>query len=238
MKLIAAKGKDRFGSRIPTIAFLGDSVTQGCFDIYMKTETELETYFNKNCAYHNYVAQMLTVLFPEAPVTIINAGISGDTAPGGLKRLERDVLSYKPDLTVVCFGLNDCGKGMDAIDEYANAMKEIFSRLKAAGGEVILMTPNMMNTKISCHTHGELFTNIAKWCMKNQNEGVLEAYLEAAKLAATEQGVKICDVYAKWKAMEAHGVDVTELLANKINHPSEEMNRLFAYSLIETMFSE
>ena len=32
------------------------------------------------------------------------------------------------------------------------------------------------------------------------------------------------------------GVDVTELLSNKINHPTREMNWLFAYSLVETMF--
>ena len=32
-----------------------------------------------------------------------------------------------------------------------------------------------------------------------------------------------------------NGVDVTELLANKINHPTREMNWLFAVSLVDTM---
>lgn len=237
MNLIAEKGKNRQGSRIPTIVFLGDSVTQGCFDIYMKTETALETYFDKNHAYHTYIAEMLAELFPEAPVAIINAGISGDSASGGLARLERDVLSYKPDLTVVCFGLNDCGRGTDGIPVYRNALHSIFTKLNEAGGEVIFMTPNMMNTRVSCHTKEPLFVRIAEDCAKRQNEGVLDAYLEEAKAVATECNVKICDVYAKWKAMAAHGVDTTELLANKINHPSQNMNRLFAYSLIDTMLS-
>ena len=32
------------------------------------------------------------------------------------------------------------------------------------------------------------------------------------------------------------GVNVTELLANKINHPTREFHYLFAISLLETMF--
>ena len=237
MKLIAEKGKNRQAYRIPTIVFLGDSVTQGCFDIYMKTETALETYFDRNSAYHTYIAEMLAELFPEAPVAVINAGISGDSAPGGLARLERDVLSYKPDLTVVCFGLNDSGRGIDGIPDYSKALRGIFTRLNEAGGEVIFMTPNMMNTNVSCHTKEPLFVRIAEDCARRQNEGVMDAYMDAARAVATECGVKICDVYAKWKAMQAHGADITELLANKINHPTKNMNRLFAYSLIDTMFS-
>lgn len=52
----------------------------------------------------------MNILYPEVPVNIVNAGISGDCAEGGLKRLERDVLSYNPDLIVVCYGLNEVGK--------------------------------------------------------------------------------------------------------------------------------
>lgn len=235
MELIAAKGADRTANKIPTIVFLGDSVTQGCFEIYRKTETAIETVFDKSCAYHNYIAQILGVLCPEAPVNIINAGISGDSAVGGLRRLERDVLAYSPELTVVCFGLNDCYRGLGELDTYTNALREIFTRLKAAGGEVIFMTPNMMSTHVSCHITEEYFRSIAAESSEKQNSGVLEAYLEAAKAVAAECDVRICDVYAKWKAMYSCGIDVTELLANRVNHPSREMNRLFAYSLIEEM---
>ena len=49
--------------------------------------------------------------------------------------------------------------------------------------------------------------------------------------------VPVCDCYALWKQLEAGGVDTTELLSNKINHPTREMNRLFAYELIKTIFT-
>ena len=65
VKKISEKAKDRFGKKIPTIAFLGDSVTQGCFEIYKINETSIETVFDKNCAYHNYVEKILSVIYPD-----------------------------------------------------------------------------------------------------------------------------------------------------------------------------
>ena len=232
---IVNKGRDRLGQPTPTIAFLGDSVTQGCFEVYYKNDGNLETVFDKSSAYHKYLYDILTVLFPEAPINIINAGISGDNAPSALKRLERDVLSHHPDLTVVCFGLNDCGKGKEGLPLYTDAMAAILDALLAAGSEVILLTPNMMNTTVSCHTAGEDLRKFAGKIAERQNAGVLDAYVEAAVALAAARDIPVCDVYAKWKRMAAYGVDTTDLLANYINHPKREMNQLFAASLIETM---
>ena len=59
--------------------------------------------------------------------------------------------------------------------------------------------------------------------------------MEAAKQVCEKNHVRICDCYAKWKRLYENGVDITELLANKINHPTREMNWLFATSLLDTM---
>lgn len=235
MEKLAAKGRDRQGQPTPTIAFLGDSVTQGCFEVYYKNDGNLETVFDKSSAYHKYLYDMLTLLFPESPVNIINAGISGDNAPRALERLERDVLSHHPDLTVVCFGLNDNAQGLDKLDRYTTALASIFEKLLAAGSEVIFMTPNMQNTQVSCHIPYENLREFAGKVAQRQNAGVLDQYIDGAKAVAAEYGVPVCDVYAKWKRLAALGVDTTELLANYINHPKREMNYLFASSLLDTM---
>ena len=94
---IKNKQKDWYGERQPVIAFLGDSVTHGCFDVYVKNDT-LQTTVNMQEGYHEKVKKILAILYPEVPVTVVNAGISGDRADAGVERLERDVLSYKPDL--------------------------------------------------------------------------------------------------------------------------------------------
>ena len=238
MKTIAAKAANLHGAKIPTIVFLGDSVTQGCFECYRKNDGGIETFFDKEHAYHNYIDQIFSMLYSRVPLNIINAGISGDSTAGGLARLERDVLCYHPDLTVVCFGLNDCGNGLGKVGEYKENLRKIFCALKESGSEVIFMTANMYNTSMSCHLTDERLIAIAEQTMQRQLAGDLKAYFEAGKEVAECCGVKVCDVYAKWEMLAQHGVDVTELLANKINHPTREMNWVFAYELVNTMMSE
>lgn len=235
MQKIAAKGKHNWNEPGVKLAFLGDSVTQGCFEIYKTSETGLDTVFDQSNGYHQHLKNMLATLYPSVPINIINAGVSGGSAPHGLQRLERDVLSANPDLVVVCFGLNDCGGGPEKLGIYKEAMDGIFARLQQEGIEAILLTPNMMCDHVSCMVTDPYFIQIAEKTAQRQNAGVLELYVEAAKEIAAAHGAAICDCYAKWKAMAANGVNITRLLANYINHPTREMNRLFAVSLLETM---
>lgn len=238
VKLMAEKAAGLHTAKIPTIAFLGDSVTQGCFECFRKNNGGIETVFDKNHAYHRYVDRIFSILYPNVPLNIINAGISGDSTAGGLERLERDVLCHHPDLTVVCFGLNDCGNGFEGIEMYKQRLQEIFIKLLDSGSEVIFMTANMMNTSVSCHLEGDYFRDFAKKFMARQEEGILKAYFEGGKEVAAACGVKICDVHSKWEKLCENGVDVTELLANKLNHPTREMNWMFAYELVNTMMND
>ena len=159
---ICNKINDPFGEPPVTIAFLGDSVTQGCFDVYFDNNETVQTFYDKQNTYHNQLAEIFTVLYPSVPINIINAGISGDNAPNGFKRLERDVLRHNPDLVVVCFGLNDCGHGKDGIEKYLTALANIFKSIQKADKEIIFMTPNMMNTELSPHIKDDRILNIAK----------------------------------------------------------------------------
>ena len=239
MKIIeklAAKTADHMNHEGVTVAFLGDSVTQGCFEIYKKENNAIETVFDKRFSYEMGVFDILCTLFPVTTVNIINAGISGDSAPRGLLRVERDVLRHEPDLTVVCYGLNDCSKKEGSIEKYVNALGEIFDKVKASGSELIFMTPNMMNTRVSPHLTDPDFIALAKRTAELQNGGTFDAHIEAARQLCRERGVAVCDCYAIWKKLAESGVDTTELLSNKINHPTREMNRLFAYELVKTMF--
>ena len=233
---IVKKQNDNHGCPSPCIAFLGDSVTQGCFEIYRKSEKEIQTVFDKNSAYHNYLAQIFSVICPSVPVNIINAGISGGSAPHALERIERDVLVHNPDLVVVCFGLNDCGQGVEKVSLYTDALGKIFDKIKESGAEIIFMTPNMMITHVSCHVTDDLCKEIAEACAVRQIDGVLECYIDEAIKLCNEKGVTVCDCYKKWKKLSDAGINTTELLSNKINHPTRDMNWLFAYSLFETIF--
>lgn len=145
---IVKKQNDNHSSAV-TVAFLGDSVTQGCFEVYKKDENNIETVFDKNSAYHKYFAEIFEVLCPNVPVNILNAGVSGATASFALENIDEFVLKHNPDLTVVCFGLNDSSFGKDKVGEYVNALSNIFDTIKENGSEIIFMTPNMACTEIS-----------------------------------------------------------------------------------------
>lgn len=236
IKKISEKSADLFGKPAATIAFLGDSVTQGCFEIYEIEPGRIETVFDRNAAYHTYLGKIMTKLYPSATVNIINAGISGDNAPNGFARLERDVLRYSPDLAVVCFGLNDSSLGIQGIEMYKAALKNIFDSLIKNDIEIIFMTPNTMCTRISPNLNFELGRNVAASIASIQNNGILDQYVEEAVKLCDRENVKVCDCYSLWKKLENSGVNTTELLANYVNHPDREMNWLFAFKLAETMF--
>lgn len=196
LKKIRAKQADLFAPPV-AIAFLGDSVTQGCFEVYLTSEGAVQTVFEPESGYAADVRKLFALLYPGVPVQFINAGISGDNAPSGLQRLERDVLAYHPDLTVVCFGLNDACRGDETQEEYASALDGIFTKLKEAGSEIIFMTPNMMNTRLSEKLTVPEIRAVAEDTLKIQLDGRLERYLDAAREVCTRQGAAVCDCYAK-----------------------------------------
>jgi lysophospholipase L1-like esterase len=106
-----------------TVVFLGDSITAA--RIYGKV---IEDY---------------TLLrFPGRHVHFINAGIGGDTAAGGLKRLERDVFARHATLVTVAYGVNDIGWGAWADEAhkktYLDAVRGIVLACKQHGVRVYL----------------------------------------------------------------------------------------------------
>lgn len=220
-----------------TIAFLGDSVTQGCFECYDLLDGGIETVFDYPNAYSTRVREVLNVLYPRVQVNIVNSGISGDNAPGGLKRLQRDVLDYHPDLVVVSYGLNDSTRGLEAMGNYTAALEEIFATLEKEGIEFIFLTQNFMCEEDSPHLNSDTLKRIAANVRRTQNEGVLKAYFEAAKPLATAHGGRVCDLYAMWEKMSAAGVSTTDLLSNYINHPIREYHRYVAVKLVEEFLS-
>lgn len=241
IKLVMAKQENLMAEKVPTVAFIGDSVTHGCFELEVGDRNQVEAVYDVENAYPHYFRKILSVLYPRVPINLIYAGINGDGTKGGIQRLERDVLSYHPDLTVVCFGLNDVHKGKEYIPTYCQNLSTIFGKIQENGGEVVFMTPNMMNTYVQdCQVYvdrASFLNGIAEKTAQLQNDGTFDAFIEAAKQTAVEKNVLVCDVYSKWKALQKNGVSTTRLLSNYINHPTRELHWLFAYSLMETIMN-
>jgi len=237
---LAQKNRDAFSAAPVTVGFLGDSVTNGCFEVLPAMtehgEQGFDVVFEPENSYAAHVRRILSLFYPKAQINIINAGISGDSAPGGLARMDRDLLPFHPDLTVVCYGLNDSGAGDDGIARYHDALVSIVRRLQEAGSEVILMTPQPICARVHTQLRGEGLRAMAGHLAERFAAGGFDRYMQAARAAAAETGVPLCDVYAKWMTLYHSGVDITDLLSNYLNHPTRDMHWLFAISLAETIF--
>lgn len=68
---------------------------------------------------------------------VINAGVSGDTTAGGLRRVSW-ILTNKPDLVILELGANDGLRGL-SVDQTQHNLREIILRLRGAGVGIVLV---------------------------------------------------------------------------------------------------
>lgn len=99
------------------------------------------------------------------------------------------------------------------------------------------MTPNMLNKYVADDTPSQWLEYSAQ-TMIFQNEGRMDIYICEAIKTAKEAGVTVCDCYKEWKTLYENGEDTTRLLSNRINHPTEEMHKLFANMLFDIIMNE
>jgi acyl-CoA thioesterase I len=67
---------------------------------------------------------------------VVNAGVSGDTSAGGLRRLDW-VLRARPEVVIVALGANDGLRGQSP-DALRDNLTRIIQRVRAAGARVLL----------------------------------------------------------------------------------------------------
>ena len=111
------------------LVFLGDSITQ-------------------QRIYTRYVMNYFTLRYPGSRFSFRNVGIGGDQASWAVGRIDRDVLSLKPDVVTICFGANDVGYKpftQEAFDDYINSLKTMIETLKKAHIQVVLLTPTVVD---------------------------------------------------------------------------------------------
>ena len=105
------------------VGFLGDSITA-------------------ERTYGKIIEQYTLLRYPIRKVRFLNLGIGGDTAAGGLARLERDVFANDVTVLTVAYGINDIGWGTRADDEhrqlYLESIREIVRQCRARGVRVYI----------------------------------------------------------------------------------------------------
>jgi acyl-CoA thioesterase I len=70
-------------------------------------------------------------------LNVINAGITGDTASGGLARVDKDVLANDPQLVIILLGANDFFKSRPA-SETKRDLQAIINKVKSEDRKIYL----------------------------------------------------------------------------------------------------
>jgi len=187
------------GEPIRVVA-LGDSLTQG----WMVRK-----------GYLDFLAEMLEKKYPNCEVTIINRGIPGDTAEGGLFRLREDVLDNDPDLVFIQFALNDAFMGVDP-DRFKNTIKSIVEQIRVdTDAEILLITSVPI--------------------MHESEDIMVEKFYSRLADISEEEDVDIAPVHRYWKKKISEGVDFRGLVQGDMVHPNVEGYRLIAEAIMESL---
>ncbi len=148
-------------------------------------------------------ADALRRKYPRSSIETINGATGGDATVQGLQRLQAKVLSQKPDLVLIGFGMNDHNRGGVPVSAFAENLRTMIDRIRAdTGAEIVLFSAFPPNPKWHYSSHS------------------MEAYAVATEQVAREKHCAFADVYRLWMSIAARKKP-EDLLGNNINHPND-----------------
>lgn len=106
----------------PKVVFLGDSISAG---LHLEPGQAFPALVQRTLAEEGL------------PFELVNAGVSGDTSAGGLRRVDW-LLGQDPDVLVVELGGNDGLRGQP-VGEIESRLRQIVQRAQASGAQVLLL---------------------------------------------------------------------------------------------------
>jgi len=197
MKPIKTIGKLKSGAKT-TIVALGDSLTQG----WMVRK-----------GYIDFLEEMLRETFPESRFQLINCGIPGDTAQGGLYRLRDDVLDLNPDCIFVQFALNDAFCGYSAA-QFKKHIQHIINEIRNdCDAEIVLITSGYVGNSPDTDFVGEFYRQL--------------------EILGEENGLPVARVHDYWKKRIDEDVDFETLVFGDLVHPTVAGYRLMAEAVMQ-----
>lgn len=201
------------------VAFVGNSITDGGH-------------------YHSYIWLYYMTHFPERRITCFNTGIGGDVIKQIYERFDDDVLSKKPNVITLTWGMNDSGyfewyrkdgedvmnKKIDESYKYYGLMEKKLKAMPNVRKIIILTSPYDENTKF---TKKNLFPGKAK---------ALAGIIAFQEAAAKKDGWPTVDFYHPMSAINAEMQQKDSLFSLTPNdriHPDNDGHMVMAYLFLK-----
>ena len=127
--------------------------------------------------YVSLVNALLTAIYPQLEIEVLNLGIGGNTVRDLKGRWKSDVVNLKPDWLTIMIGTNDVWRQFDrpndpkaAVyeDEFADTLTALVAETKPLVKGLVLLTPFLIETsladrfRIKMDSYGALVKSIAE----------------------------------------------------------------------------
>ena len=216
------------------VLFYGDSITVGA------NSSEFLNYGPKAESYANMVKSYIKKRYPSSTVNFTNNAVGGTDSNWGISKktglsaidnisvpegadgdhFKVRVLDVNPDLLFIGYGMNDQSYSSDT---YENNISEMIKKARALNPNVEIM---LVSTMIANPETG----------FYNKD---YEAYQTSlSKLASKYKHVGVATVLNSVKSVYATGKRFTDCTANNVNHPNDFMMRVYAQTVIYSLFGE
>ncbi|HON76899.1 MAG TPA: GDSL-type esterase/lipase family protein [Spirochaetota bacterium] len=185
------------GSPVRIVA-IGDSLTQG----WLVPK-----------GYVDFVEEMLRDKYANPGISIINRGIPGDTAEGGLLRLRHDVTDLDPDCVFIQFALNDAFMGVP-VQVYQNYVQGMIDAIRNdTEADIVLITSVFLDNE-------------------REYEQAMKFY-SALEFLAEKNSIPVAKVHSYWEKKVQGGTEFRSLVQWDLVHPRVEGYRLMAEAVME-----
>lgn len=190
--------------------------------------------------YTRYIYLYYATRFPGRPLDFFNCGSSGDTAKGGVLRLQKDVLRHKPTVATIMFGMNDVSRSLysskfsatdvstqrdAAIEIHVARMKKLAEKLQASGVRLIFITPSIFDD--TAEIAGEKFLGV---------NAALGRCAENARKLAGELNASLVDLHgpmSKLNLEQQKSDPQFTLVGSDRVHPKEVGSFVMAYLFLK-----
>jgi lysophospholipase L1-like esterase len=163
-------------------------------------------------AYPHLLRVGLAERYPHAVINVIVTAIGGENSESGAKRFSDDVLSHRPDMVAIDYGLNDRGIGLQRARK---SWRKMIEEAQSRDIKIILLTPT-----------ADLTAKL------DDLQDPLNQHAEQIRGLAREYKTGLVDSLAGFKDFVSAGGNLASLMSQS-NHPNGAGHKLVAERLLE-----
>jgi lysophospholipase L1-like esterase len=171
--------------------------------------------------------------------TLAISGIGGNNTVDLLKRIDKDCLNYKPDLTILMVGTNDMNSRKHIpLPQYETNVREIIEKVQKVGSKILLMNVLPVYETYLYMRHPKSF-----YAEEDHRSRLIKVNKLLLKLSQ-EYSLAFLDIFHVFDTVGSIGESAESLIKNELNsnkqdgvHPTPNGYRTMAIAIYEKLIA-